>query len=91
MSAYGGLQAGAFVLAKWAMANEALDTAERGTVDQALDRIEQAIGRLEAAAQRIGEADTAALGEITSRHRKLKDKVTSELRQLDLLLANLPQ
>ena len=79
------------MLAKWSMANEALDSAEGGGVDQALDRIERAVDRLEAAAHRIGDTETAVLGELTTRHRKLKDKVASELRQLDLLLANLPQ
>lgn len=87
------LQAGAVVLAKWAMGNVALDTADAEGVDQALTRIEQAIGRLEAAvaSRESHEADAAVVGELTSRHRKLREKVTSELRQLDLLLANLPQ
>ena len=81
------------MLAKWPMANVALDSGDNGGVDQALNRIEQAIGRLEGAvaARSASVTDTAALGELTSRHRKLRDKVTTELRQLDLLLANLPQ
>ncbi len=75
------------------MANEALDSAGGGGVEQALDRIEQAIGRLEAAAaaRNSSAADGGAVGELTTRHRKLREKVAGELRQLDLLLANLPQ
>ncbi|MEO0033145.1 MAG: hypothetical protein RIS94_2903 [Pseudomonadota bacterium] len=64
------------------MAHEALDSA--------LDRIEQALARLEGAVT-TREAQVAELGDIKVRHRKLKDTVTQELRQLDLLLANLPQ
>ncbi|MFM9937742.1 MAG: hypothetical protein ACKVOL_16275 [Novosphingobium sp.] len=67
------------------MATEALDT----PLDNALDRIEQALARLEtavAAAPPAGEVQA-----LRARHRKLKDTVTQELQQLDLLLANLPQ
>ena len=99
MYALCGLQACAVVLAKWAMTDAGLDTAAGNGADQALDRIEQAIGRLEAAiAARaippLGTAqplDAAGSGDLAVRHRKLKEKVTHELRQLDLLLANLPQ
>ncbi|MCH7627702.1 MULTISPECIES: hypothetical protein [Novosphingobium] len=65
-------------------------------LETALDRIEQALARLEAAAARKAEeaaessAAEAELGDLRSRHRKLKDTVAQELRQLDLLLANLP-
>jgi hypothetical protein len=68
--------------------------------DEALDRIEQALTRLEAAVAASPaaalSADPAAdgaaeLGALRTRHRKLKETVTQELRQLDLLLANLPQ
>ena len=59
-------------------------------LDSALDRIEQALARLEGAVA-AREAQVAELGELKARHRKLKDTVTQELRQLDLLLANLPQ
>ncbi|WP_264422800.1 hypothetical protein [Novosphingobium sp. KCTC 2891] len=65
-------------------------------LDTALDRIEQALARIEGAVERQAEAaaqDNAAeaeLGELRNRHRKLKDTVAQELRQLDLLLANLP-
>ncbi|WP_295527245.1 hypothetical protein [Novosphingobium sp. Chol11] len=72
------------------MANDALDSADGG-VEQALERIERAVDRLEVVARRVSETAPAAIGELTTRHRKLKDKVASELRQLDLLLANLPQ
>ena len=92
------LQAGAVVLAKQPMTDAGLDTAAGGGADQALDRIEQAIGRLEAAIAARAEkdaaqqgAETGASGDLALRHRKLKEKVTHELRQLDLLLANLPQ
>ena len=99
MYALCGLQACAVVLAKWAMTDAGLDTAAGNGADQALDRIEQAIGRLEAAiaARAIPPAgtaqppDAAGSGDLAVRHRKLKEKVTHELRQLDLLLANLPQ
>ena len=93
MYALCGLQACAVVLAKWAMTDAGLDKAAGDGADQALDRIEQAIGRLEAAiaTRAIAPADTSASGELAARHRKLKEKVTHELRQLDLLLANLPQ
>lgn len=63
------------------MGNEALESA--------LDRIEQAVERLEQAAA-ARAADLAEYGALKARHRKLKDTVTNELRQLDLLLANLP-
>jgi hypothetical protein len=70
------------------MATEALES----SLDEALDRIEQALARLEAVVAAAPQADGAAeLGALRVRHRKLKDTVTQELRQLDLLLANLPQ
>ncbi len=65
-------------------------------LEAALDRIEQALSRLEAAAaEKVEQAEhggaaVVELGELRSRHRKLKDTVAQELRQLDLLLANLP-
>jgi hypothetical protein len=78
-----------------------------GLLAGALDRIEQALARLEAAVAAgpvtlpaIGPAtgpaaappeNTGELASLRARHRKLKDTVTQELRQLDLLLANLPQ
>ncbi|MDT0508044.1 hypothetical protein [Novosphingobium sp. MMS21-SN21R] len=68
------------------MATEALNGA--------LDRLEQALTRVETAVTQKngsdGEADEA-LAILKVRHRKLKDTVAQELRQLDLLLAGLPK
>jgi hypothetical protein len=55
-----------------------------------LGRIELALDRLEHAAT-AREAELAEMGALRARHRRLKDTVSSELQQLDLLLANLPQ
>ena len=66
-------------------------------LDFTLGRIEQALTRLETvvaarAADAVdGQRAAAELSELQSRHRTLKDTVTQELRQLDLLLAGLPQ
>lgn len=71
------------------MATSALEN----PLDAALDRIEQALIRLEAAVAAGIEA-APPLGELAAlrtRHRRLKDTVAQELQQLDLLLANLPQ
>ncbi|WP_147157853.1 hypothetical protein [Novosphingobium sediminis] len=58
-------------------------------LNAALDRIEQAVARLEAA---VAAAPVPAeVAELRSRHRKLKERVSQEIQQLDLLLANLPQ
>lgn len=63
--------------------------AQDSPLDAALDRIEQAIIRLEAA---IAAAPAPAeVAELRSRHRRLKERVSEEIQQLDLLLANLPQ
>ncbi|EGD58659.1 hypothetical protein Y88_0716 [Novosphingobium nitrogenifigens DSM 19370] len=59
-------------------------------LEQALDRIEQAVARLEASAD-AREAEMAEMIALRARHRRLKDTVSNELQQLDLLLANLPQ
>lgn len=71
------------------MATEALEN----PLDEALDRIEQALTRLEAvvAATPPADGNPAELVTLRARHRKLKDTVSQELQQLDLLLANLPQ
>lgn len=58
-------------------------------LDAALDRIEQAIARLELAV--AAAPPPAEVSELRSRHRKLKERVSQEIEQLDLLLANLPQ
>lgn len=63
--------------------------AQDSPLDAALDRIEQAIARLEAA---VASAPAPAeVAELRSRHRRLKERVSQEIQQLDLLLANLPQ
>ncbi len=63
-------------------------------LDAALDRIEQALEKVEGAlsqqANQGGEAGQE-LAILKVRHRKLKDTVAQELRQLDLLLAGLPK
>lgn len=60
------------------------------SLEAALDRIEQAVARLEEAAA-ARETELAEMAALKARHRRLKDTVSSELQQLDLLLANLPQ
>ena len=63
-------------------------------MNAALDRIEQALARLERAAQAVPVPPTPSneeLVELQARHRQLKDSVAQELRQLDLLLAGLPK
>lgn len=59
----------------------------------ALDRLEQACARLENAVSAQADNGQAAqeLVALKVRHRKLKDTVAKELRQLDLLLSGLPQ
>ncbi|WP_372733148.1 hypothetical protein [Novosphingobium sp.] len=68
------------------MATEALDAA--------LDRLEQALGKVEGAVSQLrnqgGDAGQE-LAILKVRHRKLKDTVAQELGQLDLLLAGLPK
>ncbi len=59
-------------------------------LDHELARIAQAIDRLERAAA-ARDAQLAELAVLKARHRRLKDTVSNELQQLDLLLANLPQ
>ncbi len=60
------------------------------SLDDELGRIAQALDRLERAAT-TREAELGEMAALKARHRKLKDTVSSELQQLDLLLANLPQ
>lgn len=65
-------------------------------LNAAIDRIEQALVRLERAAEAVPARATSIqssdeLVELKARHRKLKDSVAQELRQLDLLLAGLPK
>ena len=63
---------------------------ELARIEQHLGRIEAALGRLERAAD-AREAELAEMAALKVRHRRLKDTVSNELQQLDLLLANLPQ
>jgi hypothetical protein len=63
--------------------------AQDSPLDAALDRIEQALARLEAAV--AATTPSAEVADLRTRHRKLKERVTQEIEQLDLLLANLPQ
>lgn len=74
------------------MATDALEN----PLNEVLDRIEQALFRLEAAVAAAqppvspAAVTPAELVTLRARHRKLKDTVTQEIQQLDLLLANLP-
>jgi hypothetical protein len=60
------------------------------SLERDLDRIALALDRLEQAAT-MREAELAEMSALKARHRRLKDTVSNELQQLDLLLANLPQ
>ncbi len=60
------------------------------SLDYEIDRIAQALDRLERAAA-VREAELAEMAALKARHRRLKDTVSNELQQLDLLLANLPE
>lgn len=73
------------MLANGTMTSEAQDS----PLDAALGRIEQALARLEAAVS--AAPARAEVADLRSRHRRLKERVTQEIEQLDLLLANLPQ
>ena len=59
-------------------------------LDQELARIATALERLERAAT-SREREITEMTALKVRHRRLKDTVSNELQQLDLLLANLPQ
>ena len=60
------------------------------SLEHELDRIALALDRLERAAS-AREQEIAEMAALKVRHRRLKDTVSNELQQLDLLLANLPQ
>jgi predicted nucleic acid-binding Zn-ribbon protein len=60
------------------------------TLQTDLGRIALALDRLEHAAS-AREAEMTEMAALKARHRRLKDTVSNELQQLDLLLANLPQ
>jgi hypothetical protein len=59
-------------------------------LEHELARIALALDRLERAAA-ARELEIAEMTALKVRHRRLKDTVSNELQQLDLLLANLPQ
>jgi hypothetical protein len=59
-------------------------------LEHELARIALALDRLERAAT-ARELEIAEMTALKVRHRRLKDTVSNELQQLDLLLANLPQ
>jgi len=64
-------------------------------VELALARLEDVVARREAggdgAAAQTANGAQAELTELKSRHRKLRERVSEELQQLDLLLSSLPQ
>lgn len=59
-------------------------------IELALERLESVVARREADA-REEQGAQAELHELKPRHRKLRERVTEELQQLDLLLSSLPQ
>ena len=63
-------------------------------LDAALDQLEHALAAVEGTiSQNSGQGEEAGqeLAILKVRHRKLKETVAQELRQLDLLLAGLPK
>ena len=60
-------------------------------LDAALDRLEHALAAAESAISTRDESAGKELAILKVRHRKLKESVAQELRQLDLLLAGLPK
>ncbi len=60
-------------------------------LDAALDRLEHALAAVESAISTRDEGGGQELAILKVRHRKLKETVAQELRQLDLLLAGLPK
>jgi len=60
------------------------------SLEHEIERIAQALDRLERAAT-ARELEIAEMAALKVRHRRLKETVSNELQQLDLLLANLPQ
>ncbi|KPF55449.1 hypothetical protein J2792_000473 [Novosphingobium capsulatum] len=80
-------------------ATDGTGTDGTGDLFSAIERVELALARLEeVVARREAEAESAAahnaqaeLSELKSRHRKLRERVSEELQQLDLLLSSLPQ
>ena len=63
-------------------------------IDQALARLDAALARAEAAARALPEAspvDPEEFAGLQERHRRLKQTVATSLRQLDEILAGMPQ
>jgi len=60
------------------------------SLEDDLGRIARALDRLERAAA-VRDTELAEMAALKARHRRLKDTVSNELQQLDLLLANLPE
>ena len=63
-------------------------------IDQALARLDAALARAEAAAQALPEAsavDSAEFAGLQERHSRLKQTVATSLKQLDEILAGMPQ
>ncbi|SCY78349.1 hypothetical protein SAMN05660666_02927 [Novosphingobium aromaticivorans] len=72
------------------MATEALDAA-LDRLEQALKRVEGAITEQDSRGAATHDDASQELAILKVRHRRLKDTVAQELRQLDLLLAGLPK
>ncbi|MDP3675908.1 MAG: hypothetical protein Q8R44_12580 [Novosphingobium sp.] len=63
-------------------------------IDQALTRLDAALGRVEAAAQALPtgpSVDAAEYEGLRDRHDQLKQTVASSLRKLDEILTGMPQ
>ena len=63
-------------------------------IDQALARLDAALGRVEAAAQALPSGPSVAVAEyegLRSRHDQLKQTVANSLRKLDEILTGMPQ
>ena len=58
-----------------------------GTAQQAFDRIDSALARLESMAGRLSGQPSTGDGELRERHERLRVAVSESLRQLDTLLA----
>lgn len=59
--------------------------------DQALDRLEAAIARIERAAAQPATAPSPVDEALQARHERLRAAVSQSLRQLDELLASQPE
>jgi hypothetical protein len=66
---------------------------DRNRIEQALARLTAAVARAETAGDSLVEAlaATAELAGLQERHSRLKQTVTQSLRQLDEILAGMPQ